>query len=318
MLLSENMRWKAWITVFAVLASSCLFADWVCTHVLLQSPLSDTVRIKHLYQENDGEIPIFGTSKVLGFCCPTDMGLNVYNYGMDGASYEETDVFLQIELAKPKTTPIIVELQHADSGILGEKSEFIPFVFDPRFRQLLKRFNALEWRYFVPGIRYFGYYDWIFKQYLSDRAQVSTIDRGFCEPVHPPPFDRERLDLLVRERLQMPTGFFPNEDQSRRLIAHIAEHPQRLFILVVTPYHPSYYEHFQNELQFKEYEARLEAFNNVVVIDWGRMHYPDEFFTDTVHMRLEGSKDFSKKLGDKIRQVLHDRNDPLLSAKPPA
>ena len=301
----------------AVLATSCLLADRVCTRGFLRSSLSDSARIEHLYLENDGEIPIFGTSKVHGFCSPADMGLNAYNYGMDSASYEVTDVFLQIELAKPKTTPVIVELQHADTGLLGEKSKFIPFVFDPRFRQLLTRFDALEWRYFIPGIRYFGYYDWILKQDLEGRTRITTIDRGFSQLVHPPPFDREELNRQVHARLQKTTGFFPNEDQSRRLITHITEHPQRLFILVVPPYHPSYYEHFQNEQEFEQYEARLAAFTNVVVIDWGRMHYPDESFLDTLHLRLEGCKDFSKKLGDKIRQILRDRNEPASQREPP-
>ena len=244
------------------------------------------------------------------------MNLNAFNYGMDMASYEVTDVFLQIELAKPKTTPLIVELQHADTGSLGDPSKFVPFVSDPRIRRLLNRFHALEWRYYLPGFRYFGYYDWFFKGYLEERLQTMKADRGYIEMAAHQPFDRARLDRFVRERLQSTTGYFPDEDQTRRLLAHINEHPQRLFFLVVTPFHPAYYAHFQNEDKLKEFEEKLAALPNVVVIDWGRMHYPDESFADTLHLRREADADFSRKLGDKIRQVLQERHVSV-SAKPP-
>jgi hypothetical protein len=301
------MSWKAWTIACVFFAASGLLADKIFTRdILFRSSYSDCGRIQHLYQENEDEIPIFGSSKVHGFCSPADMGLNAFNYGMDSASYEVTDVFLQIELTKPKTTPIIIELQHEDTGSLGDQSKFIPFVSDPRFQHLLKRFGAMKWRYFIPGIRYFGYYDWFFKDYLNERMGVLKVDKGFIELVHQPPFDRAKLDRLVRERLQLTTGYFPNEDQNHRLIGHIIKNPQRLFFLIVSPYHPSYYAHFQNEEKFHEFEAQLAALPNVVVIDWSRMPYPDESFLDTLHMRREADADFSRKLGDKIRQVLRE------------
>jgi hypothetical protein len=113
----------------------------------------------------------------------------------------------------------------------------------------------------------------------------------------------------------MTNGYFPNEDQNRRLIAHITEHPQRLFFLVITPYHPSYYVHFQNEEKLKEFEATLATFPNVVVIDWGRMYYPDQSFVDTLHLRREAAANFSQKLRDKINRVLRERNEPALTGK---
>ncbi|MFZ1071958.1 MAG: hypothetical protein WAO21_00845 [Verrucomicrobiia bacterium] len=227
---------------------------------------------------------------------------------MDGTSFEVTDVLLQIELAKPKTTPLVIELQFHDAGTLGDQGKLIPFASDPRFRQLLRRFHALEWRYFIPGIRYFGYYDWYFKDYINEHFHVTKVTRGFVEFLHPHPFDQAKFDDIVRARLQMTNGYFPDEDKNRRLIAHITEHPQRLFFLVITPYHRSYYVNFQNEEKLKGFEARLAAFPNVVVIDWGRMYYPDSSFVDTLHLRRDAAEDFSKKLRDKIGQILRERN----------
>jgi hypothetical protein len=293
---------------FAAFGCVCILGDAVFTHcIVFGTPLSESARIRHLYLDNSDAIPIFGPSKAHGHYIPADMGINAFNYGMDAASYEVTDVYLQIELAKPRTTPIIIELQHEDSGILGYQGKFIPFVSDPRIRRLLTHFHANEWRYYLPGIRYFGNYETFLQYYLNDHMHVQKVSQGFSELEHPPQFNRAQFDEYVRGRLAGRTGYFPDEDQNRRLIAHITEHPQRLFFLVSSPYHSSYFAHFQNADKLAAFEEKLAALPNVVLIDWSRLDYPDEYFLDTLHLRREAAAKFSRKLGDKIRQVLQER-----------
>ena len=301
---------------FAAFAGLCILADVAFTHVVvLGTSLSDASRIQHLYLDNSDDIPIFGTSKAHGNYCPTDIGLNTFNYGMDAASYEVTDVFLQIELAKTRTTPIIIVLQHSDTGTLGFQGRFIPFVSDPRFRQLLGRFHAMSWRYYIPGIRNFGFYDSLLQDYLNERMHVQKVSRGFSELTHSPPFAQAKLDEYVRGRLEARTGFFQDEDQNRRLIAHITEHPERLFFLVISPYLPSYFTHFQNPYKLTAYEEKLSALPNVVLLDWSRLDYPDDCFLDTLHLRREAAAKFSRKLGDKIRETLRARGEQASAAK---
>src|ERR1700722_4314651 len=122
------MKWKTWIMAVLAFAGLCVLADLAFTHgIVLRTPLSDSARIRHLYLDESDAIPIFGPSRAHGNYSPMDMGLNAFNYGMDGASYEVTDIFLQIELAKSRTIPIIIELQHSDTGVLGYQGRFIPF-----------------------------------------------------------------------------------------------------------------------------------------------------------------------------------------------
>jgi hypothetical protein len=287
----------------------CLLADWGFTRaIVLHDENSESGRIQHLLLLNSNELPVFGTSMVHGL----DLGTNAFNYGLDGTSLAATEVLLDIELAKPKTTPLVVELQFQDTGRLGEQGKFIPFATDPRFRQLLKRFHAWEWRYSVPGFRYFGYYDWFIKDYLSERAQVTPVTRGFVQNLHVALFDQASFDNLVRERLQKTNGFFPDEELNRRLVGLIAAHPQRLFFLVATPLHASYYAHFQNDDKLKAFEAELASFPNVVVIDWSRLPYPDQEFVDTQHLRIDATAELSRKLRKKIAQVLQERKQPAL------
>ncbi len=309
----EIMKWKMWIAAVVAFAGICLLTDWVFTsRVVLGSPLSDSARIRHLYLDNSDDIPIFGTSKAHFHYCPDDMGLRAYDYGIDGASYEVTDVLLQIELAKSRTTPVIIELQHSDTESVGFVGKYIPYVYDPRFRQLLNRFHQISWRFYVPGIRYFGYFD----SFLRDTyLPVFKVSHGFAERLHPKPFDQAEFDKIVRKDLGIRTGYFPNEDRNRRLIAHITGHPQRLFFLVVSPYHSSYFSHFENSDEFVAFEEKLAAIPNVVLIDWGRLYDSDMPFCDTLHLQREAAADFSRQLGEKIRQTLRERSQPASVAR---
>jgi hypothetical protein len=313
------MGWKAWVTALGAFIAVCILADLFFTRVIvLHNPSSDTSRILHLCQENGDEIPIFGTSKARWGYVPAEFGLNVFNYGIDSASFEVTDVLLGIELAKPKNTPVIIEMQHSDTRVPGDVSQFIPLVYDSRIRGLLERFHELAWRHYLPGIRYFGYYDWYLKEYLNSRFQATrTIDRGFPYLRIAEPFDRARLAAFAQLRLHSTNGYYPDEDQNRRLIAHITAHPRRLFFLVFSPYHSSYFAHFQNMDKLKVFEEKLKAMPNVVLIDWSQLDYPDEFFFDTVHLQYDGAVDFSRRLGGRIRQELRKRNEPAAGAEAP-
>jgi hypothetical protein len=303
------MRWKNWIIVIAAFAAVAGLADVVITRgILLRMPLSDSSRIQHLYLDNSDDMPIFGTSKAHGNYSPADMGVPAFNYGMDGVSYEVTDVLLQIELAKRRTTPIILELQYEDTGSLGNEERYLPFAYDARIRGLLERFHAMSWRYFVPGIRYFGYYDSALQLYFNGRLGVQKVTQGFSELGHPPPFDRAKLDEYIRGRLKARNGYFQDENQNSRLTAHITEHPERLFFLVISPYHPSCFQHFQNQDKLDAFEKKLQALPNVALIDWGHKSYPEEYFLDTLHLRRPAAAIFSRELGEKIREVLRERN----------
>jgi hypothetical protein len=304
------MNWKAWILALVLFITACLLGDLVLTYgVIYHDPSFDTNRILHLYHESGDEIPMFGDSKIHNNYDPRTLGLNTYNYGMDASSFEVTDVLLQIELAKPKTTPIILEPQFADSGRLGDPAKFIPLVSEPGMRRLLKRFHVLAWWHYFPGLRYFGQYDVYLRHYFYMRTHPNwRLVHGFSYDAQQPPFEQARLDDSVRKRLQSRTGYFPDEDQERRLIAHITQHPERLFFLVYSPYHPCWFAHFENAEKLKQFQERLQKFPNVVLIDLSRQEYPDEFFYDSVHMLQTGSADFSRKVGEEIRQALRERN----------
>lgn len=288
-----------------ILAGVCVSTDAFFTlRFVLASPLSDSFRIRHLYQDTGDNIPIFGTSKARNHYSPKDMGLPAYSYGLDGASYDVTDVLLQIELAKARTTPIIIELQYFDSESLGSVSTYIPFIRDPRFRQLLTKFREMSWRYYVPGIRYYGYYDAFLSEMLFPTQKVTD---GFGEWRHPMPFSQGRFDEIVRVDLTRKVGYVPEQNWDFKLETRIAAHTNRLFFLVISPYHSAYFVNFKNLDKFTNVKQKLSALPNVILIDWSRLYNDDKYFQDTVHLRREAAADFSRRLGETIRQTLRQR-----------
>jgi hypothetical protein len=305
----KTVGWKNWIIVLLVFAGVSTGIDAVITrYFVLRGPNSPFGRIAHLYELNPNEIPLFGTSRVHSL----DLGTNAFNYAQDGASFPLTDVFLQIELAKQKSTPLVVELQFSDTGGIGDEAILIPFAGDPRIRSVLAQFHKMSWRYFVPGLRYFGYYDWMIQDFLSERRSFTRVIRGSVEYLRIPPFNQAQFDQVVRKRLVSKNGFLIDDSLTARLIGEIKTHPQRLFILVVTPFHRSYFHNFENEDNLRSIEARLNAMPNVELIDWSHLPYPDSAFLDTVHLRRAETADLSQKLRLKISQILAQRKLPPL------
>ena len=108
----------------------------------------------------------------------------------------------------------------------------------------------------------------------------------------------------------MTNGYFADEQGNRQLLVNITSNPQRTFFLVIPPFHPACYHDFHNEQRLLEFETRLTACTNAVVIDWGRMTYPETSFLDTLHLRKEAETDLSQKFRDKINDILRERKQP--------
>jgi hypothetical protein len=303
------MYWKNWLMAGLIFCTVCVAADFAFTNIIvLGSPVSDSARIQNLLTNESGEIPIFGSSKAHGHYIPADMGIKAFNYGMDSASFEVTYALLQIELAKSRTTPLIVELELWDTGTLGEKGRFIPFVRLLAIHHLLEYYHGTDWRYYLPGLRYYGYYDVFLHKYLSLKSNIVKINQGFSEDVPLPPYDPAKMEQYIQQRLKTTTGYYENQEHNDRLTQEITSHPQRLFLLIASPYHPACFTHFQNEDQFQIWESRLAGLSNVVVLDFSHHPYPAEDWLDTIHLRRVGASDFSKEVGVKIRDILRERN----------
>ena len=78
----------------------------------------------------------------------------------------------------------------------------------------------------------------------------------------------------------------------------------RPIVLVIAPYHSSYYESFRNMEGATAYLAKLDTLPNVTVLDFGKMDLPDAYYQNTTHVNYTGAVEFSKELGRKLKEVL--------------
>jgi hypothetical protein len=174
----------------------------------------------------------------------------------------------------------------------------------------------MEWRYLVPGLRFFGYYDLYLKEYLDARYNGTKTVQGYTHFVGEDKVDPATFRRYVQERASSSYGYFPEVEANDLLVQLISSHPQRLFFLVYAPYHPSCFVKMVQADKLKAFQDRLRSFPNVELIDWEHLNYPDSYFMDTVHLNLTGAHDFSRRFAQKMREVLAARAQASASPAP--
>jgi hypothetical protein len=297
------VTWGGALVMFASVGVACDIFWTRC--VISGSDSFEAAKVSRLIALRSPEIPIFGASKARADYVPGLIHPAAFNYGMDAASYEVIDLLLHIELAKNKAGPLIIDMNHQAFRGIGDVSKLIPFTQLPEVKDLLKRDGSMQWRFNIPGIRYFGFYDWYLKDFLAERYTVTRrVDRGYTTTYNRLPWDRSTFDAAIKKRLETGYGFKDDPSQDERLFRHIRHAPRRKFVLVYAPVHASCFVNFTGAGEFAQFLVRLRGLDNVVVLDWSRLHFPDEYFADTVHLNERGAIEFSRRLGAELRPVL--------------
>jgi hypothetical protein len=306
--------WGIVVCAFVVVAA---ILDYGCTHVLiLGAPSTETGKLARLAAaDRSTEIPIFGSSAAKVDFDPELLGLDCYNYGMSAASFDVVDVLLGIELSKPSSAPIIMEISNLGYKSFGDVCNFIPYARHPEVRHLLARYASMQWRFWIPGIRYFGYYDTYLKNYLAEHTtSIRKMDRGYTHRVLDAiPWIRSEFDVAVKKRLQEGVWFGLDPAQEQRLLYRLDGTPHRTFFLVCVPLHRSCFVHPRGLQERRRFIEKVATKKNVVVLDWSRVELPDEYYLDTVHLNERGAAEFSRRLGTEIRRIVAERgvkNDP--------
>jgi len=302
------ISWAAAFAMFALVAVAC---DVFCTcFVIFGNNSFDAAKISRLIHVRSPEVPIFGSSQARDDYVPELIHPEAFNYGMVGASFEVIDLFLHIELAKNNTRPIIIAMTHSANRGIGDVSNFIPFAERPDVRGLLLRNGSMQWRFNIPGLRYFGYYGWYLKDFVAERQAVAReADRGYTTAFgRVLPWDRSDFERSVKRRLKSGYGFKSDPDQDARLFRDIRQYPARKFVLVYSPLHSACFANFTGAPEFGEFLAKLRSMNNVVVLDWSQLGFPDQYFADTLHLNETGAAEFSRRLGAELRPILGAAN----------
>lgn len=248
------------------------------------------------------EIPILGSSRVEGGIIPDSLGPNFYNYGLSGIQENVLFTLLQAECGQRKNTPWLLINYDIDgfNYALGDPANYLTESDRPQIEKLMgeKYKNYFK----IPFIKYYGYYEQYYRDYTDIFISGEEVhNRGFHLERHNP--TEGRFDSVVAVRRKTPVPYMHYPELVAQTEALIAAHPERKFVYFIMPYHPEYLKVVTDTAASMAFiRAFAGRHPNVILLDFSRLPFPDDYFMDTSHLSLKGAQVFSKLLQEKLKE----------------
>lgn len=277
----------------------CLIFDgWFTRTIVFKSQTTGATKIHRIYTEvHPNEIPIFGSSRAAGSYIPSEIDSNCWNYGIENSQFGLIKVLLAQELAKPKSTPVIVNFDYEMfQDFFPDMAHLIPNAHYPEIRAFMG--DRFHFSYHIPTIRYFSHFDGYTKNNLAQTRGKNLVDHGgffLRDPYIDKAFQRQ-----VKTREKSLQRFYFKPTPWMEMDSLLRSHPERMIHLVVAPYHLSYFKRFPEFHYAQYYLAYINRLPNVKVHDFAKTDYPDSLFKNTSHLNLKGAQRFSRELRERI------------------
>jgi len=268
--------------------------------VIFESQINGASKVNRILSKTEkNEIPIFGSSRAEGHFVPSIIeGEHCFNYGISGAQANIWLFFLEQELKKQKHTPIIINfdlvgLNYSDGNI----GNYIPNWGSTK--NILT--NVGEFYYEIPFIKYYGQYERYFKFYINEKINLTKVTENGGS------FEKNKLTTskfneLVHKRENTKSSFNLNKQLSAKFNKLITS-TSRSIVLVVSPYHVSYFNQFENIEMANKYLSSLSERENIIIIDLRNYIIDDNMFLDTSHLNYEGAIKFTRRLKEELLTI---------------
>jgi hypothetical protein len=304
-----------------------------------RTDISNSYKIERLLADTDPEeIPVFGSSKGRSSFIPDSLGESVFNYSMEKANFDVIFFLLETELAKDKDGPIIIEFNtrsfvHRPSHTI-DLSTFMPIQNNQEVIDYLDENGRLDNFQLLPGVRYYGSYvrylrsltrkvtsnkitnrggifidyypgDKLLKRFTDSRYKMME-KRADLETKKESGIPLTYMEVQMLDQLQISSDFAENKERIQKFEAMAKDHPNRDFIMVFTPHHPSELAGVRN---MEKLDSLFNHWNmnvsNVHAFDYSRFELPDSCFKNSSHINLEGARRFCDVLNDDIDYLLN-------------
>lgn len=299
---------KLIVSLFVFVITICITADLIFTRYFTKTnPVAESNKIYRLAEQNyPDEIPIFGTSRAeKGYYCDA-IDTRCYNYGFPNQSFDITALLLQFELAKNKTTPILIDVHHDffqhDAKININLNTYLPFVnSNAAVTNFLQENHRLKPYHYLPGTRYFGAYTTYLEPIVKNKFGIGKAVYVKGSVLDTKNGDGSAIQKRIQTRLEKQLQFELIPEKDSILQSLIQLHPNRKFVFVVSPYHWSAKSTVANFDELLSYFKSLETkFPNVRFVYFNTDNYDDSYFKDTVHLNETGAKVFSEALHNQL------------------
>lgn len=326
------------LILFVIILASFdfIFSQWI----IFSKEYSNQNKVKRLLEEEHlKEIPVFGSSKARSAFVPDTLGENVFNYGMEMSNFDVMEFLLGVELEKPKTTSVIIEFNHRtfvhEPTHTINTATFVPNLDHQVVREYLEKYDRLEWKHEVPGVRFFGSYFYYLRYYLKEHAgNKKIISRGGNFTDLTPPANvfqnfvnsrmkkiaryeelkekasdvKQAISVEERRALEYYDEYLRYHSYPKRLAlfdSMVSAHPERTFLMVYTPQHWSERKGLTN---FNEIEALFQRWEaqhpNLKVFDFSQMPLADDCYKNSTHLNLKGARLFSAAFAVAAKEYL--------------
>ena len=291
--------------LFILILLGFIFNYFFEKKIILGAEISGSYKVNRIInQYNLDEIPFFGSSRAEGTFIPDSLVKNGFNYGMTGTKTNVLIFFLKEECKKKgKNGPIIINFD-LDGLIynLGEQSDYILNANYAPIKKLLD--SNFKFIYNIPFLKYFGNFEILTKYYLNNKLNLTKFTNKGAS-IEKNELPKSKFDDLVKQRISNPEHFQADNKLLSEIVNIIRENHNRKFIFVINPYHSSYFKFYPNLIEAIKCLDNLRSFPNVVILDFSKINYPDNYFLNTTHLNLRGALDFNKILKDSLKTYIY-------------
>jgi hypothetical protein len=227
---------KVLLPSISVLIGIALLADlWVTESIIPKAETSPTGRVYRLLNNStvEKQIPVFGSSRARCSYNPKFMGINAYNYGVDGVSLIGTLSLARIHCERSPDVPVIINLDYWFWKTIGDVSTFVPFTSNKHIAYTLDSGKLNSWHYRIYGIRYFDLYSEYFRH--SFKALFPSSDslfNGYDYEMGKPVPTIAALNSSIELRKEKPFEFKPEPAQVELLEKLLIDFPQTTFLFI--------------------------------------------------------------------------------------
>lgn len=270
--------------------------------IILHPGINGAYKVNRIINEfHPDEVAMFGSSRMVEGLIPDLLGPNHFNYGLNGTKDDVVQFFLNEEVKKHKSTPVIINLDlNGLNYSTGDISNYLYNLNYQPVKQLIGKQDKLI--YHIPFIKYFGFYQYYLKDLLYSKIALTKytnngalIEKNSYTPQQFAQVVQQRKNTVSKTNID--TNLFNN------LTAIISAHPNRNFFFVIAPYHPAWFYTYKDGPTENKFLNALQAYKNVKVLNFSKAAFPDSLFFDTEHLNYKGAVMFSKALRDTLSKL---------------
>ena len=273
-------------------------------NIILSNENGGAYKINRIINLNDPfEIPIIGSSRAEASFVPEILGVNYFNYGLEGTQENVMLFFINEECKKKnKKSPIIIANIDLD-GInikTGDMANYLYNSDDESVRKLMG--DKYEFQYAIPFVKYGGQFENYFRNYLNNKMQLTKYSKkgAFIDKTVLP---QKLIDALIEYRKTHQDVFLHEDNLKKDFFNSLNLNKDRFFVFVVPPYHSCYFTNYKNPGDAKAFLDELRSLSNVRVFDFSGVKYPDSLFINTTHLNYNGALRFTNEFKDSLNTL---------------